>query len=143
LRSVRHRALVAARRARRRVTPCRAESAVFGLGEDDRLREVHPHFGVLPVEDTTMRTGQTLHRDFELFTHLIEEQGLQSACGLNRRLARHERHPTRVAAEIDGSQMRVRGDDVDVLDLDAELFGSRRPGPSPTPDRYPSSRRTR
>src|SRR5439155_11827155 len=59
----------------------------------------------------------------QLLGHGLEDGAPHLAGRVENGVTCHKRHPTGVAAEVDGTQVRVPGHHADVLRLDAQLLG--------------------
>src|SRR5713226_4428639 len=99
-----------------------AESPVLRLRLFDAGRKTDGPLRIASTADLSLGHLQIICGHFENFAGNFDENLLQLAAGLNRRVAGHDRDPARVAAEIDRRQIRIRRHDSNLRRIDAELF---------------------
>jgi len=116
-------ALVLPRPLRRRVGAGKGEHAVHALAEGHRLREGHASIGIVGHEDAASARLEPIRRHLELPRRRREDLLPESRRRLDGRIARHQRHPRGVRAEIDRREIGVRGMDADVHGLDTQHLG--------------------
>ncbi len=116
-------ALEAAGRARRGVGADGSQRAEHRLGGDAGVGEIDAAIGILGVEDAPLGEDQALRGDLEALRHRPGEQVARPLGGLDGRVAHHQRHARRVAAEIDRRQVGVADAQPDVGQVDAQRLG--------------------
>ena len=113
-----------AHRARRTVRADRAQRAVLRLGEHHRLRKGQALVRVRRVEDAPVARAQAIDGHVQLARGRVQDRPPHLARGLDGGVTGHQGDAAGVAAEIDGSQVGVGGDDADIEGIDAQHFGN-------------------
>jgi len=137
------RAAIASRGRGWRVGAHRADRPLRRLRDLHRLGEREPALGILDVEHPSLGEADAIDRGLELLPGVQGNDVAGSLGRLDRRVARHERDPAGVAAQVHRREIGVAGDHGDV-----RAGGGRAPprrswrGSSPSPARSRSSRRT-
>ena len=115
-------AAILARALGRRVRSNRPHGALRGFRPLHGFGEGRAALPILRIEDAPARERQPLDGDVEFAPGMQREDLARSFGRLEGRVAAHESHPTRVAAEIDRREIGVGRDDRDVERIDAEYF---------------------
>ena len=92
----------------------------------DRLREAHPVFGTVASEDPSVASNQVIDVAVERFCAHAEKPFSNTLGGGLRRIAGHEGHARRIAAEINRRQVGVCRRQLDVFEVYAEYLGDDR-----------------